>query len=151
MAKLADVDASNSLSNRLRSKRFRIFEALVEAMPRPLRILDIGGTTSFWEQRGWTNRSDVQITLLNVGFYGKRHTQITQLMGDATDLSHFSTNSFDVVFSNSVIEHLCTFENQQRMALGIHRVAKAFWVTNTKCLVSYGASLPCAMLALDAF
>jgi len=32
------------------------------------------------------------------------------------------------VFSNSVIEHLFTFENQRRMASEIRRVGRAFWV-----------------------
>jgi hypothetical protein len=41
------------------------------------------------------------------------------------DLSRFPDHSFDIAFSNSVIEHLFTFENQRRMASEMHRVAKA--------------------------
>ncbi len=125
---LASGHNPNSLSNRMRTRRFRIFESLVKTAPRPLRILDVGGTNLFWEQRGWADRDDVQITLLNLAPQEKRHANITPLTGNATDLSQFSSGSFDIVFSNSVIEHLFTFENQRRMAAEIRRVAKAFWV-----------------------
>jgi hypothetical protein len=125
---LASGHNPNSLSNRMRTRRFRIFESLVKTAPRPLRILDVGGTNLFWEQRGWADRDDAQITLLNLSLEEKRHRNIVSITGDATDLSQFGDGSFDVVFSNSVIEHLFTFENQRRMAAEIRRVARAFWV-----------------------
>ncbi len=54
-----------SLSNRLRSRRFRLFKRLVGTLPRPLRIIDLGGTAGFWEHRGWADRNDVEITTVN--------------------------------------------------------------------------------------
>jgi hypothetical protein len=93
-----------------------------------MHILDVGGTNSFWEQRGWADRDEVQITLLNLFPQDKRHSNIMPVTGDAKDLSQFGTGSFDIVFSNSVIEHLFTLENQRQMAIEIRRVAKAFWV-----------------------
>ena len=45
-------------------------------------------------------------------------------MGDATDLSPFKDKSFDIVHSNSVIEHLYNFENQKKMASEIMRVGQ---------------------------
>jgi len=50
--RIANTDAPNSWANRLRTQRFRKFEALVADMPRPLRILDVGGTNQYWERRG---------------------------------------------------------------------------------------------------
>ena len=47
---------------------------------------------------------------------------------DATNLHEFGDASFDIAFSNSVIEHLSTFENQARMAAEVRRVARAYWV-----------------------
>lgn len=49
------------------------------------------------------------------------------IVGDATALDH-PDRSFDLAFSNSVIEHLFTWENQQRMADEVRRVARAYWV-----------------------
>jgi len=126
--RLADSDNPTSYANRLRSKRFQRFESLIASLPRPLQMLDVGGTNEFWESRGWAGRSDVFIKTLNIAAEEQRHENIQPLAGDATDLKCFTDQSFDVVFSNSVIEHLFTLENQGRMASEIQRVGKAFWV-----------------------
>lgn len=125
---LAEGKNPESFSNRMRTRRFRQFEAMAACLPRPLRILDVGGTNQFWENRGWTTRRDVQIFSLNLTAEEQRFDNITPLAGDATNLAQFADGSFEVAFSNSVIEHLFTFEQQQRMASEIQRVSKAFWV-----------------------
>jgi len=125
---LADGKNPNSFSNRARTRRFQRFEALAATLPRPLRILDVGGTNEFWENRGWAGRSDVQIASLNLEAQEQKHENIQSLAGDATDLHQFADGSFDIVFSNSVIEHLFTLEQQRRMAAEVQRVGKSFWV-----------------------
>jgi hypothetical protein len=125
---LASGPDANSLSNRMRTARFRRFEALVAPLPRPLRILDVGGENEFWENRGWAGRTDVQIFSLNLVAEEQRYENIKPIAGDATNLAQFGDGSFDVAFSNSVIEHLFTYENQRRMASEIQRVGRAFWV-----------------------
>jgi len=52
---------------------------------------------------------------------------IRTLVGDGCSLD-FPDRSYDIVFSNSVIEHVGTWENQKRFAREIRRVAKALWV-----------------------
>jgi Methyltransferase domain len=125
---LADSENKDSFANRLRTRRFRQFEAFASRMPRPLRILDVGGTNAFWVNRGWHQRSDVEILTLNLVAEEQRSANIRPLAGDATNLAEFADKSIDIVFSNSVIEHLFTFENQRRMAAEVQRVGKAFWV-----------------------
>jgi 2-polyprenyl-3-methyl-5-hydroxy-6-metoxy-1,4-benzoquinol methylase len=56
------------------------------------------------------------------------HPAIHAVQGDATDLREFEKGSFDLVFSNSVIEHLYTLEQQQKMALEILRVGKSYFI-----------------------
>jgi len=126
--KLADDDDPNSFANKLRSRRFGVFEFLIARMPRPVRILDVGGTTEFWERRGWAGSDDYRITTLNLFAEDRRHENIRAVTGDATNMKEFGEGSFDVVFSNSVIEHLFTFDNQRRMAEEVRRVGKAYWV-----------------------
>jgi Methyltransferase domain len=125
---LASSSEPTSFANKLRSKRFRKFEALTTSLPRPLCILDVGGTNAFWENRGWHERNDVEILTLNLSAEQQCHANIKPLAGDATNLSEFADQSIDIVFSNSVIEHLFTFENQKRMAVEVQRVGKAFWI-----------------------
>jgi hypothetical protein len=128
LRQLADSENPNSFANKLRAARFRRFETLVATLPRPLRILDVGGETAFWENRGWAGRDDVRIFSLNLVPEEQRHENIKPVAGDATNLAEFADGSFDVAFSNSVIEHLFTFENQRRMASEMRRVGRAFWM-----------------------
>jgi len=132
MRGLADQSKTGSFSNTRRSRRFEAFAAIVddllEGRTEPLRILDIGGTNSFWEQRGWGDRKDVEIVLVNLEAEERRHPNIDPRAGDATNLSEFPDGSFDLVFSNSVIEHLQTFGNQAAMAREVRRLAPVFWV-----------------------
>ena len=126
---LANDDSPGSISQRFRERRFLLFERFVAPLPRPLRIVDVGGTNEFWERRGWAGRDDVEITLVNLQAVEERHPNILPTLGDATELSDLADDSFDVAFSNSVIEHLVTFENQARMAAEIRRVAAlVYWV-----------------------
>lgn len=117
MRSMADAYAPGSLSNRLRSRRFSHFEGLATKIStRPLRIVDIGGTNAFWENRGWAGRTDVEITTINLTAEPKRHANITPVSGEATNLSGIRDGEYDIAFSNSVIEHLFTYENQAAMA-----------------------------------
>jgi hypothetical protein len=132
MRRLADAGAAGSFSNSRRTQRFEAFASVIEGLPergsRPVRILDIGGTNSFWEQRGWTGRPDVEVVLVNLEAEPRLHENIEPRAGDATCLSEFADRSFDVVFSNSVIEHLQTRERQAAMAAEVRRLAPVYWV-----------------------
>ncbi|MFG0274870.1 MAG: class I SAM-dependent methyltransferase [Phycisphaerales bacterium] len=125
----ADVGNPDSFSNRMRNRRFQIFAGLLEPLPKPVRILDVGGTNLFWRQRGWADENqDVRVTVVNLEAEAQEHENIETASGDATSMPQFEDKSFDVVFSNSVIEHLFTWENQQKMAAEVRRIGKAYWV-----------------------
>lgn len=125
---LADANNPESFSNRMRSRRFQLFERLVADLPKPIRLLDVGGTNEFWHNRGWAGDDRYRITLLNLGTQERRWDNIESVAGDACDLSRYGDGTFDVAFSNSVIEHLFTLENQRRMAAEVARVARCYWV-----------------------
>lgn len=125
---ITDVNNSDSLSNRMRAKRFEFFKQLVVTLPRPLSIVDIGGTPKFWEQCGWAGVDDFQITIVNLKMSECKHSNIKIKIGDATNLVDYSDRSFDIAFSNSAIEHLFTFENQAAMAREVKRVGRTYWV-----------------------
>jgi hypothetical protein len=116
------------MANALRARRLALFERLIASSKKPLRIIDIGGTNSFWENRGWAGRADIQITTVNLVAEHRMHANIRPCVGDATNLVEFGDASFDIAFSNSVIEHLFTLEAQRAMAREVRRVSRKYWV-----------------------
>lgn len=124
---IADNKNPKSLASSFRSKRLNLFKGFVEGLPKPIKILDIGGTPEFWGNAGLIT-ADVEITLLNLSLVETDSLNVVSITGDATDLSSFADKSFDIAFSNSVIEHLFTFENQQKMASEALRVSKYHFI-----------------------
>jgi hypothetical protein len=127
LRQLADNRNAGSLATRLRRRRFRLFEALLSRLERPVRILDIGGTQRFWETMGSGTLPGVRITLLNLTPAPASRADLMAVCGDARRLP-FRDRSFDVAFSNSVIEHVGGPEDQRRMAGEIRRVAARYFV-----------------------
>ncbi|HWP40401.1 MAG TPA: class I SAM-dependent methyltransferase [Tepidisphaeraceae bacterium] len=125
---LGDWNNPRSLGNRLRNRRFALWERLVAHLPRPLRIIDLGGTVAYWEMRGWAGRREYQITLVNLHACQSRYDNIHPQVGDATNLFAYADRSFDIAFSNSVIEHVGGIDAQRRMACEVRRVARGYWV-----------------------
>ncbi len=123
---IADNTNKQSLSHRFRQRRFRVFLEMVRSLPKPISILDIGGTLAFWEGMGFSE-DGVTITLLNLEVQHPLKPGFISITGDATALD-FDDQSFDIVFSNSVIEHLYTFEQQQKMAAEVQRVCKQYFI-----------------------
>ncbi len=116
------------MSARMRQRRFSLFEERAGRLPRPIRILDIGGRATFWERYGWAGRKDVWIVTGNIEQQEKRQDNIEPMQVDATNMSGFADASLDIVFSNSVIEHLFSWENQMRMAREVRRIGRAYWL-----------------------
>jgi hypothetical protein len=111
-----------------RRRRMRRFYATFRPTSRT-RLLDIGGDphTWFFESRSC---EPVPVTLFNLHFpnppaFGE--SRIRAIEGDATNLP-FENRSFDIAYSNSVIEHLTTRERQEAFASEARRVAKNLWV-----------------------
>lgn len=128
LCKFANSDDPLSFASKSRASRLLAFSALLASLPKPVRILDIGGRTAFWENCGLAGLSDVEICSLNILPETQMHKNIVPVVGDAIDLSRFPDRSFTIAFSNSVIEHLQTFENQRRMASEMRRVAQILWL-----------------------
>ena len=114
----------DSLGNKFREKRFLFFFNKINKMEKPVSILDIGGKINFWENRRLAGDNNYEITIVNLSKEKSSYSNIKTLIGDATDLSQFEKKSFDIVYSNSVIEHLYNFDNQLKMALEIVRLGK---------------------------
>jgi len=126
-ARVADHRDPTSLASRLRERRLMFFKQLFASVPEPVKILDVGGTAAFWKTVGFlTNR--VNVTILNLRDERLDDPRFQSVIGDARDLSNFADGAFDIVYSNSVIEHVGTFEDQRRMANEVRRVGKRYFV-----------------------
>lgn len=124
----ADNRQPESLANRFRQRRTRFFEALCAPVPRPLRILDVGGVEHFWRFMGLADRTDVDIVLLNRAPQRPTAENISAVVGDARRMSELGDKEFPIVFSNSVIEHVGTWTDQQQMAREVRRVGRRYFV-----------------------
>jgi hypothetical protein len=119
---------AGSLSQRLRNARFEQFQGLLQGFDRPVRILDIGGTSAYWDARGLADSDTAEITTVNPIAEPKRFPNITPIAGDGCNLADLEDGSFDVVFSNSTIEHVYTRHAQEDMAREIRRLAPTYYV-----------------------
>jgi 2-polyprenyl-3-methyl-5-hydroxy-6-metoxy-1,4-benzoquinol methylase len=129
LGKLTSYEDTESFVNRMRNARFRFFDERVKALNHgPLTLLDVGGYEQFWVARGYQGRDGVQITVLNLEKEATHYPNVTSVKGNACDLSEFADRQFDIVFSNSVIEHLHNYEAQQAMAREVQRVGKYHFV-----------------------
>lgn len=115
------------VQTRIRKKRFLFFRGLVASLPRPLAVLDVGGTQEFWEKMEFIC-DDVAVVLYNLFPIVTTCPGLSSRQGDARDMHEFGDRAFDIVFSNSVIEHVGSYEQQRQMADEVRRVGQRYCV-----------------------
>lgn len=127
----ASSHQKKSLGSQFRKKRFLHFKNWIISLhlKEPITVLDIGGLSSYWKNMDDAWIDTLNITILNLTIPDEKDNKnFTYLAGDATNLITIENNSYDIVFSNSVIEHLYNYENQQKMAKEILRVGKHHYI-----------------------
>lgn len=117
----------NSFVNRLRKNRFKVVNDVINSLIEikgTIKILDLGGDLEYWKNMNWNNHA-TQISLLNLSSNNipdELKGSFQSIQADAANCP-FSDNSFDLVFSNSTIEHMGSFENQRKFAEEVKRLA----------------------------
>ena len=125
----ADNGNAGSLAVAFRAARFRRFADLLRDAPGAVRILDVGGTSATWKSYHRALPSSADVTLLNLEFPERPAVRgVSYDIGDARDLSRFPDRHFDLCFSNSLIEHVGTLDEQRVIANEIRRVARGYFV-----------------------
>lgn len=121
-------------NDNFRRRRFARFRALVEQVQAEkghCRVLDIGGRRAYWDEYGadldWS-RLTVHCVNPEGDYGGQANDQISFACGDARDLSEYPDQSFDIVHSNSVIEHVGLFGDMAKMASEVRRLARHYFV-----------------------
>ncbi|MEU4563791.1 class I SAM-dependent methyltransferase [Actinoplanes sp. NPDC023936] len=124
------VDRPGSLGDRMRTKRrgwlSQQFPDLAE-----MSVIDLGGRASSWVTAA-VRPKHVHIVNLE-GETGLENGEVPSWaevdFGDACDLPEaIRKRRYDLVFSNSVIEHVGGHERRMRLADAVHSLADAHWV-----------------------
>ena len=91
------------------------------------QILDVGGYPWCWQD----SQIPSPVTILNLqvlpGLESRWKDRYTLVTGDGTRMS-YPDGQFDIVFSNSVIEHLETYQQQEKFAREVRRVGRDLWI-----------------------
>ena len=111
-----------------RQKRMIKFESIIKPSTEDF-VLDVGGYPPTWTVRPQLSGRIDCLNLHQVDFDNRQfpdHSIVTSI-GDACDLK-YDNNSFDILFSNSVIEHVGDWEKQKAFAKEVRRVGKKLWI-----------------------
>lgn len=109
------------LNRKARARRMGRFVTLL-GLKEHTTVLDVGGALGIWASVSVRPK----LTILNVRRSGASPAAV-EVVGDGRRLP-FPDQSFDVVFSNSVIEHVGGVEDQRQFAEEIRRVGRSFYV-----------------------
>jgi len=120
------VHNEGSLAERLRRRRWRLVRELIPDLAE-LHVLDLGGTGFFW------SRAPVRpahVTVVNL-FEAESLADpcVTSIEGDALRADEILAGAeFDIVFSNSLIEHLGGHAARRRFAEVVSAMAARYVV-----------------------
>lgn len=136
--KRPSVNDRTSRASRFRLRRFALIEGLLRPMLAKrdrLRVLDVGGRRDYWDLLDPGIAARLSITILNnqpieleSHIRPEDPIEIDYALGDACDMPQYADAAFDLVHSNSVIEHVGSLQNMARMADEIRRTARAYYV-----------------------
>jgi hypothetical protein len=101
-----------------------------------LNVLDLGGTVEFWEINvGFLKSGTIEsLEVVNLDFaeISERRLASGEVLRchplDATSRSGLYRDRYDLVFSNSVIEHVGNLESQKRMSSVIQQVGETHFI-----------------------
>lgn len=124
------VDAPGSVGAQMRARRWELVDASFPDLAS-MSVLDLGGTVEAW-RRAPVRPKDV--TVLNLFEPGESDAAwLLPVTGDACRAREAleaagAPTSYDVVFSNSLLEHVGGHAQRAALAREVHALAPRFWV-----------------------
>jgi Methyltransferase domain len=119
------VDSAGSSGSRARERRTQL---MLDRFPgfEAMSVIDLGGTPTFWER---VTTRPAHVVVVNLEEQPDDVPDwITVERGDACTLAPRSSGEFDLVFSNSVIEHVGGHERRLRFADTVRSLADRYWI-----------------------
>ena len=117
-----DLPLISRLLRKFRGRRMRAFAEQFQ-ITSETRVLDVGGTPSIWGLLAVKPR----ITFLNMPQGIGTCAGFDLVFASGCEMP-FADQSFDIVFSNSVIEHVGDRDQQRLFANEVRRVARRYYV-----------------------
>lgn len=128
----ARYDDPKSFVSRLRAARAVHVKYLIKgvfAQKGKVDIMDLGGYERYWNSIGveFLRNHNCRVTLLNLHAQKVSNDMFTSVVGDACAVER-PNNSFDLVHSNSVIEHVGTDKQMAQFAEETRRLAPSYYI-----------------------
>ena len=122
---ITDPQEQRSIATTLRRRRWAEFQRRFPDIGS-MRVIDLGGTVVHWERSPVRPKS---VTVVNLLPQTSRTGWITAIQGDACDPpAEIRAMEFDIVYSNSLIEHVGGHARRDDLASVIHGLAPRHWV-----------------------
>ncbi|MCH4090587.1 class I SAM-dependent methyltransferase [Acetobacter sp.] len=118
--------------SRFRIARFKYISLLINRSIEEngkCSIIDLGGTPEYWSSLAFLiKEKKINVTIVNLKKFTSEEKWISCIQKDATNLKEFSDNSFDLVHSNSTVEHLGSWKKMKDFASETRRLAPSYYI-----------------------
>jgi hypothetical protein len=113
-----------------RSAHIRRMIDTIHAEKGSCRIIDLGGTEHYWRlfETSYLASKNVSVTLVNPLPDASVSHMFTHLQADACDVAQAPDNSYDLVHSNSTVEHVGDWSRMKAFAGEIRRLAPRYYI-----------------------
>jgi hypothetical protein len=121
-------------AGKFRRERFKLALALIDQIISKngqCRIVDLGGLPEYWDELAGDlgdRPFSVEIINLEEPKTQPANPRLSVRAGDACEMAGFTDNAYDLVHSNSVIEHVGTWPSMERFALHARRLAPHLFI-----------------------
>jgi hypothetical protein len=124
--------APGSLPYRFRQRRSKHIKKLLDAVlaeKGSCRIIDLGGTEQYWNiMSDYLIDREITIDLVNISEITINDPKFRSIVGSALEMDAFGDNEYDLVHSNSLIEHVGNWDAMMLLAQNIKRLAPRYFV-----------------------
>ncbi|MDP2686909.1 MAG: hypothetical protein Q8O62_06790 [Aequorivita sp.] len=133
--KLINYQSDKSFAFKMRKKRAERLMLLINECYNEygeVKIIDIGGTKVYWKiiPEEFLIKNNVHITAVNLPStpLSQNDDIFTFITGNGCDLSEITDNAFHLSHSNSVIEHVGSWDNMIAFSKESKRVAEKYYI-----------------------
>jgi hypothetical protein len=129
LRKYAANNVAGNTSYRFRQKRMQLLENFVneKSAKNEKVLLDLGGTNYFWDNfKDFIKNNNLKLFIVNLELSAIKG--YSGFVANVKNLSMIKSKSVDFVLSNSLIEHLGSFEEQAQFAKEVERISFNYFI-----------------------